>query len=48
VEGVTKMKINVLNGLKVKSSGSTDISYKGSPEKLEEKKSGTYKLTKVN
>lgn len=48
VEGVAKLKINVLNELKINSTGSADISYKGSPKKLEEKKSGTYKLEKVN
>jgi hypothetical protein len=48
VEGVAKLKINVLNELKINSTGSADISYKGSPRKVEEKKTGTYKLEKVN
>lgn len=48
VEGVAKLKINVLNELKINSTGSADISYKGSPGKLDEKKTGTYKLEKVN
>jgi len=48
VEGVAKLKINVLNELKIKSTGAATISYKGSPKKLEEKKTGTYKLEKVN
>lgn len=48
VEGVGKLKINVLNELKIKTSGAADISYKGSPAKIKEDKSGTYKLSKVN
>jgi hypothetical protein len=48
LEGVAKLKINVLNELKINSTGSATISYKGSPKKLEEKKTGTYKLEKVN
>lgn len=48
VEGVAKLKINVLNELKINSTGSADISYKGNPRKLDEKKTGTYKLEKVN
>ncbi|MET1054798.1 MAG: head GIN domain-containing protein [Pedobacter sp.] len=48
VEGVAKLKINVLNELNINSTGSADISYKGSPKKLQEKKTGTYKLEKVN
>jgi len=47
-EGVAKLKINVLNELKVKSTGATEIYYKGSPKNINEKKSGTYKLEKVN
>lgn len=47
-EGVAKLKINVLNELKVKSTGATEIYYKGSPKNIDEKKSGTYKLEKVN
>ncbi|WP_090559422.1 head GIN domain-containing protein [Pedobacter hartonius] len=48
LEGVAKLKINVLNDLKINSTGSSSISYKGSPKNLEEKKTGTYKLEKVN
>jgi hypothetical protein len=48
LEGVAKLKINVLNELKINSTGSATISYKGSPKKVEEKKTGTYKLEKVN
>jgi len=47
-QGVVKLNINVLNDLKIKSSGSADISYKGNPKNVEEKKTGTYKLEKVN
>ena len=47
-EGVAKLKINVLNDLKVKSTGATEIYYKGTPKNIDEKKSGTYKLEKVN
>lgn len=47
VDGVGKLKINVLNELKVKTSGATEIFYKGNPKKVDEKKSGTAKLEKV-
>ncbi|MCX2480684.1 DUF2807 domain-containing protein [Pedobacter sp. MC2016-15] len=47
VEGVARLKINVLNELKINSTGSATISYKGNP-KVNEKKTGTYKLEKVN
>lgn len=47
-EGVSKLKINVLNDLKIKTSGAADITYKGSPKNKSEKNTGTYKLTKVN
>lgn len=45
--GVAKLKINVLNDLKVKSSGSAEIYYKGNPKNVDQKKSGTAKLEKV-
>jgi len=48
LEGVAKAKINVLNDLRIKSTGAATISYKGTPKNLEEKKTGTYKLEKVN
>jgi len=48
IEGVAKLKINVLNNLKVRSTGATEIYYKGNPKNIDEKKSGTYKLEKVN
>jgi hypothetical protein len=47
-EGTGKANINVLNELKVKTSGSSEIYYKGNPKKVEEKKSGATKLEKVN
>lgn len=48
IEGVGKANINVLNELKVKTSGSSEIYYKGNPKKVDEKKSGAAKLEKVN
>lgn len=47
-EGVATIKVNVLNQLKINTTGSATISYKGSPKDIDEKKSGTYKLEKVN
>lgn len=47
-DGTGKANINVLNELKVKTSGSSEIYYKGNPKKVEEKKSGATKLEKVN
>ena len=47
-EGTGKAEINVLNELKVKTSGSSEIYYKGNPRKVDEKKSGATKLEKVN
>ncbi|WP_129715700.1 head GIN domain-containing protein [Pedobacter sp. SYP-B3415] len=46
-DGVAKSNINVLNELKVNTSGSSEIYYKGSPGKVDEKKSGTAKLERV-
>lgn len=48
IDGMGKLKINVLNELKVKTSGASEIYYKGNPAKVEEKKSGTSRLEKVN
>jgi hypothetical protein len=48
VEGTGKLNINVLNDLKVNTSGATSIYYKGNPKNVSEKKSGTAKLEKVN
>lgn len=48
IEGVGKANINVLNELKVETSGSSEIYYKGNPKKVDEKKSGATKLEKVN
>jgi hypothetical protein len=47
-DGTGKANINVLNELKVKTSGSSEIYYKGNPKKVDEKKSGATKLEKVN
>lgn len=47
-DGTGKANINVLNELKVKTSGSSEIYYRGNPKKVEEKKSGAAKLQKVN
>lgn len=48
IEGTGKSNINVLNDLKVNTSGASEIYYKGSPKNVSEKKSGTAKLEKVN
>lgn len=48
IEGTGKSSINVLNDLKVNTSGASEIYYKGSPKNVSEKKSGTAKLEKVN
>lgn len=48
IEGAGKAKINVLNDLKVKTTGATEIYYKGNPKNVDEKKSGVSKLQKVN
>jgi len=48
IEGTGKSRINVLNELKVKTSGATEIFYKGNPKKVDEKKTGIAKLEKVN
>lgn len=47
-KGKGKANINVLNELKVRTSGSSEIYYKGNPKKVDEKKSGATKLEKVN
>jgi len=48
IDGVGKLKVNVLNDLNIKTSGAAEIQYKGSPKNIKEKQSGTYKLEKVN
>ncbi|MEJ2880756.1 head GIN domain-containing protein [Pedobacter sp. GR22-6] len=48
MDGTAKANVNVLNELKVKTSGATEIYYKGNPKKVDEKKSGAAKLEKVN
>ena len=48
MEGVGKSNINVLNELKVETSGSSEVFYKGSPKKIDKKKTGNARLQKVN
>lgn len=48
ISGNGKAGINVLNELKVRTDGSSEIFYKGNPKKIDEKKSGATKLEKVN
>lgn len=48
IDGTGKANINVLNDLKVKTSGASEIYYKGNPKNVNEKKSGATKLEKVN
>ncbi|MBB2148502.1 head GIN domain-containing protein [Pedobacter gandavensis] len=48
IEGTGKANINVLNDLKVKTSGVSEVFYKGNPKNVTEKKSGVSKLEKVN
>jgi hypothetical protein len=48
ITGTGKAQINVLNELKVKTDGSSEIFYKGNPKKVDEDKSGAAKLEKVN
>ena len=48
IEGAGKANINVLNDLKVRTTGATEIYYKGNPKNVDEKKSGVSKLQKVN
>jgi len=48
IEGAGKARINVLNNLKVRTSGATEIYYRGNPKNVDEKKTGVSKLEKVN
>lgn len=48
IDGTGKANINVLNDLKIKTSGSSEVYYKGNPKNVDEKKSGATKLEKVN
>ena len=48
ITGSAKANINVLNELNVKTEGASEVYYKGSPAKVNEKKSGAAKLEKVN
>jgi hypothetical protein len=46
--GASNCEINVLKTLKVSTMGAADIKYKGSPADIQNDKSGTSKLTKVD
>ncbi|SDF07426.1 Putative auto-transporter adhesin, head GIN domain [Mucilaginibacter pineti] len=46
--GVSHCKINVLKTLNVRSSGATEIEYKGSPSTINNDKTGASKITKVD
>lgn len=46
--GAATSKINVLNELEVKSSGSSDIEYRGNPSKVSNDDSGASNLRKIN
>ena len=46
--GATKSRINVLNELSVKSSGSSDVEYRGNPTKLSNDDSGASSIRKIN
>lgn len=48
INGSGKAQINVLNELKVKTEGASDVYYKGNPKNVKEDKSGAAKLEKVN
>ncbi|MHA4895071.1 head GIN domain-containing protein [Pedobacter sp. PWIIR3] len=48
ITGTGKANINVLNELKVKTEGSSEVYYKGNPSSIDEKKTGAAKLEKVN
>lgn len=48
IDGTGKANINVLNDLSVKTSGTSEIYYKGNPKNVKEKKSGATRLEKVN
>lgn len=47
IEGSGKSNINVLNELEIETSGSSEIFYKGSPKKINKKKTGNARLEKV-
>jgi hypothetical protein len=45
--GSANSKINVLNELEVKSSGSSDVEYRGNPSKLSNDDSGASSIRKI-
>jgi len=46
--GSSKLNINVLNNLEVKSSGMSDVQYKGTPKNISHNKSGSSNLIKAS
>jgi hypothetical protein len=46
--GASESKINVLNELEVKSSGSSDVEYRGNPSKVRNNDSGASSVRKIN
>ena len=46
--GASKSRINVLNELIVKSSGASEVEYRGSPSRVENDDSGASKIKKIN
>ncbi len=46
--GSSECKINVLNDLSVNSSGSSDVQYRGNPSNINNNKSGSSSLNKIN
>lgn len=47
INGVGKAKINVLNDLKIKTSGAAEIQYKGNPKNIKQDKSGTGNVQQI-
>jgi len=46
--GASESKINVLNELQVRSSGSSDVEYRGNPSKVSNNDSGASSVRKIN
>ncbi len=46
--GIGHCEVNVLNSLKVNSSGASDVKYRGNPSNVSNEKSGASSLEKVN
>jgi hypothetical protein len=45
--GSSQLRINVLNDLQVNSSGSSDIAYRGNPKRINNDKSGSSSLQRI-